>query len=71
METLRESTCVKPLDLESTNTESLGPSQQYTDVTEVRKCVEKIKTVTGDAKFLEALLAMERRIEELESQTDE
>ena len=68
---LRESKFVKPLDLESTNTESLGSNQQYTDVTEVRKCVKKIKTVTGDAKLLEALLAMERRVEELESQTDE
>ena len=58
-------------ELQATSTESEGSSKPCTAVTEVRKCTDKIKTVTGDARLLEALSVMGRRLQELESENDE
>ena len=71
LEMSRKSKCVKPLDLDAINSESPGSNQQCTDATKVTKCVDKIKTVTSETKLLEALLAMERRLQQLQSQADE
>ena len=58
-------------ELKATSTESGGPRHQCTDVTEVRKCIDKIKTVARDAQLSEALRAIERRLQELVSENDE
>ena len=58
-------------ELQAINTDSQGSSQQCTDVTEVKKYIDKIKTTTGDAQLLEALRAMERQFQEIESENDE
>ena len=60
-----------PIKLQATNTESEGSNKQCKNVTEERKCIDKVKTVAGDAQLLEALRAMERRLQELEFENDD
>ena len=71
LEMLHKSKSGKFSELEATNPESEGSSIQCTDLTEMRKCIDKMKTVTGDVKLLEALPEMERRPQELEYENDE
>ena len=68
LEMFQKSKSGNPSELEATNMESEGSIEQSTDLTEVKKYIDKIKTVTGDAKLLEALRAMERRVQEFESE---
>ena len=49
-EMFHKSNSGKYSELEATNTETESSIQQCTDLTKVKKCIDKIKDVTGDAQ---------------------
>ena len=61
----------KSSELQAANTEKEGSIQQCADVAGMRNCIGIIKTVREDARLLESLLSMERKLQELESKIDE
>ena len=71
LEIFLKSQCDICSEVEATNIETGGSSKQCIEIMEMRKCIDRIKTMKGNAKFPERLYSMDRRIQGIKSQSDE